>query len=68
MSLFMLIRCINIIIYFDWVMSLLRFNVFSHVCHSYVYFHGEHGKQKVRRMVDVQITKYKYRRNQSIRI
>jgi len=51
------------------VMSLLSFSddVFTNACHCKVYLFGGLRKVKDRTMVDVQITKWKYRRNQMVR-
>jgi len=43
-------------------MSLLSFCVFTHVCHGKVYCLEESGRQKDRALVDVQIKKWKYRK------
>jgi len=50
------------------VMSLLSFYVFTHTCPCKVYFFGGLRGHTEQMMVNVHIAKWRYRRNQRIRI
>jgi len=50
------------------VMTFLSFYVFTHICHCKVYLFGGLSGHTEQMMVDVHIAKWRYRRNQRIRI